>query len=211
MKTIYKYNVPLDGGIIHVPLGSIFLSVQKQGGSLVAYYEVENNTEREQLEQFYTTGTGLEIDEHYASEYLNSFMFRNDSFVVHVYKTNSFHIVDGRGERHGKSVQDGGTQEMIYFTDQKPHEATVEDLNARWGGGKPGERFRCMLCGYKFKLGDIFRWVFTNDIPGAIGNPLVCQKCDGPDVREKWKKLNEEFYRDQKFWWFRRHEKHIIK
>lgn len=65
------------------------------------------------------------------------------------------------------------------FTDGKPRRATEHDLKARWSGGKPGDFFRCCLCGYKFQLGDYWRWQYTNDTSGAGGNPMVCEKCDG--------------------------------
>lgn len=90
------------------------------------------------------------------------------------------------------------------FTNQKPFVATADDCNAHWACKPLGERFRCGLCGYRFKAGDIVRWQYTNDIPGAGGNPLVCAKCDGPDVVERWKKHCEEWASIQdKFWHFR--------
>lgn len=97
--------------------------------------------------------------------------------------------------------------DMANFTDQKPHTVTKKNLKGRWGGGRDGKYFRCGICGYRFKLGDIYRWILTNDIPGYGGNPLVCQKCDGPDVLDKWKSLVDEFnkiYNDDKFWKLRR-------
>ena len=65
------------------------------------------------------------------------------------------------------------------FTDQKPRIATDEHVKARWCAGAPGEKFRCYLCGYKFKVGDQWRWVYNNgpDKP-CNGNFLVCEKCD---------------------------------
>lgn len=66
------------------------------------------------------------------------------------------------------------------FTDGKPFIATEKDTKLRWSGGKPGEFFRCGFCGVKFQAGDTVRWVFTNDTPGAGGNPFVCEKCDAP-------------------------------
>ena len=87
------------------------------------------------------------------------------------------------------------------FTDGKPRIATKEDCNAPWSGNR--KNFRCYLCGYKFKVGDYWRWQFTNNIQGASGNPLVCKNCDGPDVIEKWKALHEEA-KSEKFWWFNR-------
>jgi hypothetical protein len=86
------------------------------------------------------------------------------------------------------------------FTDGKPRIATEQDCKARWSCGKPGERFRCCLCGHKFVVGDVWRFQFTNNIPNAGGNPLVCEKCDGPDVVERWKKMCEEY--KTKFWHF---------
>lgn len=91
------------------------------------------------------------------------------------------------------------------FTDGKPQIATEEDCQARWSGRKPGERFRCGLCGYKFKVGDQWRWLYTNSLGnGGIycGNPLVCASCDDEHVIDKWKALCDEYYSD-KFWHFR--------
>lgn len=86
------------------------------------------------------------------------------------------------------------------FTDQKPWIVTPEDCAADWGGGKGGKHFRCHMCGHKFEPGDTARWQYTNSTPGASGNPLVCVKCDGPDVVERWKAMCTEAY--GRFWWF---------
>ena len=74
------------------------------------------------------------------------------------------------------------------FTDGNPRVATESDIVGKWSGGKPGECFRCYLCGYKFCVGDIWRFVYDNDGNGAgFGNFLVCSKCDCDNVRENWK------------------------
>ena len=88
------------------------------------------------------------------------------------------------------------------FLDGKQRIATIKDVNGKWSGGKPGEFFRCAFCGYKFVLGDKWRCQYTNDIPGAWGNPLICEKCDGTkeEVVEKWKKMHQEV--KEKYWWF---------
>lgn len=70
------------------------------------------------------------------------------------------------------------TAKVHRFTDGKPWQASAKDCAARWSCGKPGEFFRCALCGHKFVEGDTVRWQYTNDTPGAGGNPLVCAKCD---------------------------------
>lgn len=92
------------------------------------------------------------------------------------------------------------------FTDGKPRVATEEDVHANWSGGKDGKYFRCGLCGHKFVVGDYWRFVFTNNIPGAAGNPLVCKDCDGyhegVHVIERWKKMCEDSR--TKYWWFNR-------
>lgn len=92
---------------------------------------------------------------------------------------------------------------MAAFTDQKQRIATQKDCDASWSGVKGGQRFRCALCGHRFKVGDKWRFVYTNDMPGAGGNPLVCEKCDGTteEVRQKWQLMCEEY--KQKFWRFR--------
>ena len=91
------------------------------------------------------------------------------------------------------------------FTNGKPRIATENDCNAPWNGVKGGKHFRCGFCGYKFKPGDYWRWQYTNNIPGASGNPFVCEKCDeGYELtRKKWIEKWEEFKSD-KWWWFNR-------
>lgn len=83
-----------------------------------------------------------------------------------------------------------------------PWIATEEHCKAHWGGGAKGEFFRCHLCGYKFKPGDKVRSQYTNDIPGASGNPLVCAECDTSpeDVIREWKKMNK--MARNKYWIF---------
>ena len=68
------------------------------------------------------------------------------------------------------------------FTDQKQRVATTKDCQSEWNGGKGGERFRCFLCGHKFKVGDKWRWVAMT---GYI-NFLTCDSCDGEGVRDRW-------------------------
>lgn len=107
------------------------------------------------------------------------------------------------------------------FTDQKPHIATEKDETASWSGAPEGKRFRCYLCGHKFKVGDQFRFIFGYDPKTKHGdfivegkersttNFLVCEKCDTGDnyeMREKWIQRNKEYYSDNKFWAFREEE-----
>jgi len=93
---------------------------------------------------------------------------------------------------------------MASFTDGKQRLATEEDLKACWGGIDNG--FRCCFCGYKFKLGDKWRWQYTNDIKNAGGNPVVCAKCDEgiEKTREKWiekcKRVKDLF--ENELWFF---------
>lgn len=91
---------------------------------------------------------------------------------------------------------------MASFSDQKPRIATEEDCQAKWGfrSGK-GEGFLCRLCGHKFVVGDYWRWVFAGD-RGCI-NALVCEKCDGPDVVDRWTKIYYEHYEfGKRMGWF---------
>ena len=88
------------------------------------------------------------------------------------------------------------------FTDGKPRIATDKDVHANWAGGADGKYFRCAFCGHKFVVGDYWRFVYTNDMPQAGGNPLVCKDCDGDDIRQKWAKMCEDFR--TKYWWFNR-------
>lgn len=81
------------------------------------------------------------------------------------------------------------TTERPNFFREELHAATPEECAARWSCGKPGERFRCCFCGHKFAVGDLFRIVYTNDMPNAGGNPLVCKDCDAATsvLRERWR------------------------
>lgn len=87
------------------------------------------------------------------------------------------------------------------FTDQKQRTATEADCKAKWGCGKPGERFRCFLCGHKFVPGDLWRWVYAGDL--GFTNFMVCDNCDGDDVRERWRERNQEYMSDR-YWALRR-------
>lgn len=89
------------------------------------------------------------------------------------------------------------------WTNGKPFIATVEDCARRWSCGKPGERFRCALCGHKFAPGDTVRWQYTNDVAKAGGNPFVCQTCDvGRDgiIAEILRRRAE--LKADRWWWF---------
>ena len=69
---------------------------------------------------------------------------------------------------------------MASFTDQKPRVATEADCLAKWSGDPAN--FRCYMCGHKFEVGDVWRWLYSK----TTINPLICEKCDGPDVLERW-------------------------
>lgn len=88
------------------------------------------------------------------------------------------------------------------FLDGKQRIATSKDLKLNWLGGKNGIYFRCALCGYKFREGDVYRCVYTNDTISASGNPIVCKECDDGDFKviEKWSKMHEES--KNRMWWF---------
>jgi hypothetical protein len=92
------------------------------------------------------------------------------------------------------------------FTDGKQRTVTAKDLSMRWGGGKGSERFRCYLCGHKFKEGDLWRWQYAggetfmiNGKKRGVINLIVCDDCDGYDVVARWAERHREFYSDR-FW-----------
>lgn len=93
------------------------------------------------------------------------------------------------------------------FTDQKPRIATEADCNASWSFVKNGQRFRCYLCGHRFVVGDYWRWVYMGS-EGGYTNILTCKKCDGPTVKEDFKKLLKEYLfltKEGKYWSFQRY------
>ena len=98
--------------------------------------------------------------------------------------------------------------EILYSSELKI--ATIESLHARWSSGKPGQFFRCALCGHKFKLGDKYRVLYTNDMPKAKGNPIICERCNDKTatLRARWYDRCRE-YASEKFWWFKKHDKNL--
>ena len=74
---------------------------------------------------------------------------------------------------------------IMSFRNQIQRVATEEDINAPWSGVKGGKHFYCYLCGYKFQIGDKWRWVNTA-YRSHRSNLLVCEECDGPNVLECW-------------------------
>lgn len=64
------------------------------------------------------------------------------------------------------------------WTMGKPETVTQKELDARWGGAKPGQRFFCGWCGYKFKLGDYWRFIVGGKTKGAVANSFICKDCD---------------------------------
>ena len=87
------------------------------------------------------------------------------------------------------------------FTSQLPQVATERDLQTKWSGRS--DNFRCYMCGYEFKVGDYWRWVYadrSNFVKPfstkmfGVCNLMTCESCDGPDILERWVKKHEEFY-----------------
>jgi len=87
------------------------------------------------------------------------------------------------------------------FLDGTPFIATQKYLDASWMGGRKGIYFRCHMCGYKFKLNDTIRCVYTNDTKGAGGNPLICTTCDGDDVKQRWIEKCQKWREIKKLYW----------
>jgi len=85
------------------------------------------------------------------------------------------------------------------FVDQKPRVATEKDVQAKWGPRESGDGFRCYMCGHRFEVGDVWRWVYA--VSRSCINFLVCEKCDGENVLDRWVMQNEEA--GQRFWWLR--------
>lgn len=103
------------------------------------------------------------------------------------------------------------------FTDQEPRVATAQDIKRPWAA------FRCRFCGHRIKEGETWQFLYTNDLLGAGGNPLVCDHCIASakeeaartgetrnDVlRERWQRKCakwREIVDDPQWWWFRKHK-----
>lgn len=85
--------------------------------------------------------------------------------------------------------------------------ATKEDCKAPWCCGKDGIYFRCGFCGYKFKPGDWWKAIFTNDMQGAGGNHLACKICadlalnDTAKLREMWRQHCNGWKKVKEIYW----------
>lgn len=84
--------------------------------------------------------------------------------------------------------------------------ADEKTCRARWQGLPLGDGFFCAFCGHGFQEGDEYRAIYTNDIPGASGNPLCCRACfeasgGSSGLRERWRALWEEYRTRFKWWW----------
>ena len=91
------------------------------------------------------------------------------------------------------------------WTDGKPFIATPEHVATKWNC-RSGQ-FRCGLCGIHFRVGDTVRWQYTNDTPGAGGNPFVCKDCDkGRDANIAEILRRRAELKADKWWWFLRKE-----
>lgn len=80
------------------------------------------------------------------------------------------------------------------FTDGKQRKATKKDCSSSWDGNK--KNFRCYICGHKFKVGDLWRFVYGL---GKTINILVCDSCDNDNVLEDWINKEKQF-NDEKNW-----------
>ncbi len=72
--------------------------------------------------------------------------------------------------------------------------ATEKECRAPWGGFPEGRHFRCYLCGHRFAVGDLWRFVYNgagSSCPGT--NFLVCASCDGPDVMDRRRVWMEKY------------------
>jgi len=83
--------------------------------------------------------------------------------------------------------------------------ATEQHFNAPWSGVRPSAEytnFRCKLCGKRIQVGEVFMALYTNDMLGCGGNPLVCNLHTNyslEQLRQRWREICEEA--KQRFWW----------
>lgn len=63
------------------------------------------------------------------------------------------------------------------------------------------DRFRCHFCGHRFEVGESYLRLYTNDLAGCGGNPLVCQTHEEyslESLRNQWIDIVKE---SERFWW----------
>jgi len=103
-----------------------------------------------------------------------------------------------------QAAKDGDN--MSKFTDGKPRTATKEDLEMFRKADKDSNVFRCGMCGHCFEEGDYWRWQYSNDVPGTVGNFIVCESCDCDPVilKKKWrvKAVKWKEMLDGEYWYF---------
>lgn len=86
------------------------------------------------------------------------------------------------------------------FTDGKQRIATDEECKLDWNCGKNGKYFRCFLCGYRFEIGDKWRFIYGMR---KTTNYFACDDCDDGD-NESMAQKGCEHYKEYKrrFWYF---------
>lgn len=101
---------------------------------------------------------------------------------------------------------------MRLFTQEL--QTTDEKTVARnWSGSPNGLRFRCKVCGHRFKVGDRYRFVYANGVgsPTKTGNFAVCEACNDTDevLLDRMAEIEEEGYR--RFWWLVEDDRQLMR
>ena len=81
MKTIYKYDIVSGVTHLHLPVGSIFLSIQVQNETPRAWFIVDTDETNFETRVFIMCGTGHPLDE---GTYLGT--FQTPPFVFHLFE-----------------------------------------------------------------------------------------------------------------------------
>ena len=88
MKTVWKYTLPIIGGIhIQMPLHSEILSVKNQKENLVMYALIDPEISNVVgMRKFRIVGTGHHISFENHPCYIGSVLFQSGNFVAHVFE-----------------------------------------------------------------------------------------------------------------------------
>lgn len=92
MNTIHKYELSPSPGIQSVKIRekAVFLKMAVQSDKICLWYQVDTFEAWQEINFIlYHTGQELDNELHHRCRYIDTLLFNNGNYVLHIYKINS--------------------------------------------------------------------------------------------------------------------------